>query len=546
MLIGGQAGDGIKQAGNAIARLYNRLGYWVFVYEDYPSLIRGGHNFAIIRSAPTPIQGHKDKIDVLLALNQDTIEKQKWRLQPHSLIVFDSSVVKAEGLGIPMGEIVKAKGLPPIVRNTAALAALAAALGVDFAVVEEVVRSATKRKIEENLAVAEEAYGQAAASGRRFEVPLLDNPPKPLLAGSEAIALGAVRAGMKLYIAYPMTPSSPVLHYLAARQEELGIVTVHPENEIAVVGMAQGAAYAGVRAMVGTSGGGFALMTEHVSLAGQAEIPTVVLLGQRPGPSTGMPTYTDQGDLFFAMYAGHGEFPRIVLAPGDAEECFRLAGEALNLAWKYQTPVILLADKEVLESTFSTVLDHDAVRAEEPILWDGNGDYRRYAHTDSGISPLAYPGNPSAIVKLNSYEHDESGITTEESTEVVAMRDKRLRKCAAVEADLRQRNTVAVYGNPDSDTVLVFYGSTKGPVVEVAGALGVKAVQPLYLMPLPVWDLAPHLNKAKEVISVEVNITGRLALWLDYNGLRVDESIVKYDGRPFAVDELEQRVKEVL
>ena len=546
VLIGGQAGDGIKQAGNAIARLFNRMGYWIFVYEDYPSLIRGGHNFAVVRAAPDRILGHNDKIDVLVALNQDTVEKHTWRLEEQSMVVFDSDAVKADGLGLAMGQMVKSKGLPPIVRNTAALGALGAVFGLELATVEEVVRSATRRQVEENLQIAREAYAEAGRLGHRFEVPRLENAPKPLLNGNEAMALGAVKAGMTLYVAYPMTPSSPLLHYLAANAERLNITTIHPESEIAVIGMAQGAAYAGVRTMLGTSGGGFALMVEHLSLAGQAEIPTVIMLGQRPGPSTGMPTYTDQTDLFFAMYAGHGEFARAVMAPGDAEEAFYLAGEAMNLAWKFQMPVILLGDKELCESTFSTVLDESKVGIEEAVLWDGEGEYERYKRTETGVSPLAFPGDERATVKLNSYEHDAKGITTEESPVVIEAREQRLRKCKAVEAEVRTKESVHTYGNEASETVLVTWGSTKGPVVEVAHRLGLKVVQPLYLMPLPVWELERQLGKARRIIGVEVNSTARLCTWLRFHGLPVDETILKYDGRPFAVDELEERVKGVL
>jgi 2-oxoglutarate ferredoxin oxidoreductase subunit alpha len=560
VLIGGQAGDGIKQAGNAIARLFNRLGYWIFVYEDYPSLIRGGHNFAVIRAAPQRIIAHKDKVDVLIALNQDTIAQHTRRLSPDSLVIFDSSAVKAQGLAVPMGEMVKSKNLPPIVRNTAALAVLGAVTGADFSIVEDVIRSATKRSVEENIAVAKEAYAQAGGEHNHLHVPVLDNPPKPLLNGNEAIALGAVKGGMRLHVAYPMTPSSPILHYLAAQADRLNITTIHPESEIAVIGIAQGAAYAGVRSMVATSGGGFALMVEHFSLAGQAEIPTVVVLGQRPGPSTGLPTYTDQADLFFALYAGHGEFPRVVVAPGDAEQAFELTAEAMNLAWKFQSPVILLSDKELGESTFSTVLDENVAAVKEPPLWDGGGEYKRYALTDDGVSPLAFPGDPRATVKSNSYEHDEMGITTEESPLVIQAREKRLRKGRAIEAEIRNREAVRTYGNPESDIVLVTWGSTKGPVVEVAENLGLKVVQPLYLQPLPVWELEKPLGTPRppgdpaarpyepprKVIAVEVNSTGRLCTWLRYHGHRVDESILKYDGRPFAVDELEEKVKGVL
>lgn len=546
VLIGGQAGDGIRQASDAISRLFNRLGYWAFAYEDYGSLIRGGHDFAIIRASPKKILAHKDRVDVVVALNQDSIEKHRWRLNAKSLMIFDSAKVKADGLGLPLSDIVAERKLPPIVRNTAALGALASVFGVDFKVVEDVIRRSLRRSVEENVEVATKAYEMAGSHGGTFRIPILGNPPKPLLSGNEAIALGAIRGGLKLYVAYPMTPSSSILHYLAANAEALKISTVHPENEIAVIGMAEGAAYAGVRAMVGTSGGGFALMVEHLSLSGQAEIPIVIYLGQRPAPSTGVPTYTAQGDLFFSMFAGHGEFARIVIAPGDAEQAFRLTSEAMNLAWKFQAPVILLCDKHLSESTCSTEIDEALAVVEEAKLWTGGGEYKRYSFTDDGVSPLAFPGTRGANVKSDSYEHDEYGVTTEKAELIARGHDKRMRKVKAIEEELRARNTVMAYGNAGSDTAIVTWGSTKGAAVEVAEERGLLAVQPLYLHPLPTWEIGKHLQGARRVVCVEVNAKGQLGTWLRYHGFRVDRSVLKYDGRPFTVDELGARIEEVI
>ncbi len=544
LLIGGAAGDGIKQAGNAMARFFNRLGYYAFVYEDYQSLIRGGHNFAIIRASERKILCHKDKIDVLIALNQETVEKHGWRLKENGLILFDSDCVSSKGLGIPMNEIAKENGLPLIVRNVISLGALAGVLGADFAVVEDVVKTTITKRTEENLQAAKAGYERAKQSGAKISFEKLEKPPAPLLTGNEAIALGLVKGGMKLYVAYPMTPASSILHYLAAHSDELKIRTVHPETEIAVIGMVQGAAFAGIRAACGTSGGGFALMVEHLSLAGQAELPCVIVLSQRPAPATGVPTYTAQGDLFFAMFAGHGEFARAVVAPGDGEEAFYLSAEAMNLAWKFQIPVIVLADKHLSESTFVAEIDEN-VPLEVPKLWDGEGDYKRYAQTEDGVSPLAFPGNAKAVVKTNSYEHDEYGITTEQAELVAKGHEKRIRKAKALEEYLKTKETVKTYGNEESDTALVFWGSTKGAAKEVAEDLGIFGVQPLYLKPLPTWELT-KLLEGKRIIVAETNATGQLASWLQWHGINVSERILKYNARPFAVDELEERVKSLL
>lgn len=546
VFVGGQAGDGIRQAASSIARVLNRLGYWIFVYEDYQSLIRGGRTFSIVRGSSKRVLAHTDRVDVLIALNQDAINDHQWRLKEKSIILFDLDVAKAEGLGLPLTRMAKKRNLPPIVRNTAALGAMASIFGVDFSVVEEVIRMATRRSVEENVSIASEAYNLSEDHRAAFPVSPISNSPRPLLSGNEAVGLGAVKAGMKLYVAYPMTPSSSILHYLAENEQKMHIRTLQPENEIAVIGMAEGAAYAGVRTMVGTSGGGFSLMVEHLSLAGQAEIPIVVLLGQRPGPAIGLPTYHAQGDLFFSMFAGHGEFPRIVIAPGDAEEAFYLSAEALNAAWEFQVPVILLSDHQIAESTFSVEIDEEAIGIKPPMLWDGRSQYKRYSLKDNGISPLAFPGTKGATVKSNSYEHDEYGITTEDPDLTRTGSEKRLRKMEAIEAELKGRRTVKTFGNLDSETAVVTWGSTKGPLVEVCEDLDLLLVQPTYLCPLPVWELRELLLKAKAIVGVEANSTGQLINWLDYHGIKVHHSILKYDGRPFSVEEADKRIKEVI
>jgi len=324
------------------------------------------------------------------------------------------------------------------------------------------------------------------------------------------------------------------------------VVTVHPESEIGVALMALGAAYAGARTMVGTSGGGFALMTEALSLAGQGELPMVIVESQRPGPSTGVPTYTMQGDLAFVVHAGHGEILRVVLAPGDADEAFYTAGLAMNLAWKFQIPTLVLTDKHLSESIFSFEADLDKVKPEKPLLWNNQGEYKRYIDTQNGISPLAFPGNPSAIVKATSYEHDENGIATEEPEVISRMQRKRLRKRKALEDELEKYERVKVYGNPDSKTALLCWGSTKGACIEVAEALDLKVVQPLILEPLPVNALKKTLSGVDKIIDVEVNATGQLAKLISGHGFCIDDMILRFDGRPFTVDVLLDNVKEVL
>jgi len=544
ILVGGKAGDGIRQAGQVIARLLNRMGYRIFFYDDYPSLIRGGHNFSIIRAAEKRIVAHKETVDVIVALNQDAVEKHKHRLNTGGIILYDSKKANAEGLGFDFMEIVKKFDGKPIMRNTAAIGALTGVLNIEWSVLEKVIMDAVEKDVGLNLKIARHAYDRVENPSK--SVPKLDQKPLPLVSGNEAIALGAVKAGLNMYIAYPMTPASAILHYLAAHENELGVVTVHPESEIGVALMALGAAYAGARTMVGTSGGGFALMTEALSLAGQGELPMVIVESQRPGPSTGVPTYTMQGDLAFVVHAGHGEILRVVLAPGDADEAFYTAGLAMNLAWKFQIPTLVLTDKHLSESIFSFEADLDKVKPEKPLLWNNQGEYKRYIDTQNGISPLAFPGNPSAIVKATSYEHDENGIATEEPEVISRMQRKRLRKRKALEDELEKYERVNVYGNPDSKTALLCWGSTKGACIEVAEALDLKVVQPLILEPLPVNALKKALSGVDKIIDVEVNATGQLAKLISGHGFCIDDMILRFDGRPFTVDVLLDNVKEVL
>ncbi len=528
ILVGGEAGDGIKQSGVIIAKIFNELGYYVFVYDDYQSLVRGGHNFSIVRVSDKRVHTHKDHVDLIVAFNQDTIEKHAWR---GGEIIYDSDKVKAQGVGIPALSWAKEKG-SKLLRNSVFIGAICKYAGVDLEVGKEIVKKSFHKMIEENLEALEFGYNSVEKKHDFKKI----GEPREVMTGNEALARGAAAAGMKLYIAYPMTPASSILHYLAKHGKDLGVVAVQEENEIAVANMAVGACFAGVRTMVGTSGGGLALMTETISLCSMSETPVVFVNSQRTGPSTGVPTYTMQADLKFVLNAGHGDVNRIVIAPVDAEEAYEFAGKLMNLAWKYQVPGFLLVDKHISESTFSVEIPE--VKEEKPKLWNGEGEYMRYKITGDGISPLAFPGEVSTA-KGSSYEHDEKGITVEEPEAVKRMQEKRLRKMEVLKEELKNWETVKVYGNPDSEVTLLTWGSTKGVCIEVAQELGLKVVQPVFLEPMPKWELEKHLKG--RVIAVEVNATGQLA---DILGIK--ERILKYDGRPFTPEELKKKLEEVL
>ncbi|HMA05547.1 MAG TPA: 2-oxoacid:acceptor oxidoreductase subunit alpha [Methanomicrobiales archaeon] len=548
ILIGGKAGEGLNKAGIIIARIMNGLGYRVFMYYDYPSLIRGGHNFSIIRAAPHRIYSHRTGIGFILAMNRETLDLHAHRRSAGTVAVFNSDTVKAEGTGIPLSQIAKEEGAPDIARNTGIVAGFCGVAGIPREVLEGVIRREIPRGLEQNLAIARRAYAAVEASPSAAIAPV-PRPEKPLpfFTGNEAAGLGLLAGGLQAYVAYPMTPTSNLLHFMAGLPADLGLTVVHPENEIGVMLMALGFAFAGRRVAVGTSGGGFCLMNEGFSLSGMAEIPVVVFLGQRPGPSTGLPTYSCQTELHFAANAGQGEFIRFIVAPGDLEETYYWAQAALSLSWRYQIPSIVLYDKNLAEHGYN--FDADSVPPIPelpPVAWDGKSPYRRYAITDSGVSPLAFPPAKDAVVKVNSYAHDEDGITTEEPGMVTRIQEKLLRKGEGLARDLAGMPAVTVTGAKAAPDTLLTWGSTAGPCREVGDSLGLRVVQPVVLNPFPGDRVRDALEGARRIIAVEENATGQLERLIAGHLIRIDGRIRKYDGRPFALDELEARVREVL
>ncbi len=546
VLIGGKAGEGINTAGLSIARLFSRLGYRTYMYFDYPSLIRGGHNFAIIRASERPIGAHRTPVDVLLAFDQNSIDNHRQRVHSGTTVVYDASqVVRGEGYGLPLDAIVREEDAPPITGNSAMLGALARVAGISRDILGDILRESVPAKhLEANLRVAKRGYDGVEGV---FAVEPLDAPPLPIMTGNEVAGLGLVHGGLESYVAYPMTPTSNLLHFLAGQAEDLSIKVLHPENEMSVILMALGLAYAGEKAAVGTSGGGFCLMTEGLSFAGMAEIPVTIVMGQRPGPSTGMPTYTAQTDLPFVLSAGQGEFPRFVVAPGDLEEAYTWSSTALMLSWKYQVPSIILTDKTLAEGGYSFDVENVTPHPDlEPLLWDGAGEYRRYARTEGGVSPLAFPGREGAVVRVSSYAHDEAGFTTEEAGAVTALLEKRLAKGESLKAELAVYPTVKTYGARNAGATIVCWGSEKWACIEAAERFGVRVVQPLVLAPFPARAWKEAMIGAGKVVCVENNATGQLARLLRQQGFDPGRPVLKYDGRPFAVDELEARLQEVL
>ena len=526
VLIGGEAGEGIKEAANLLAKVLVNIGYSVFTYHDYPSLIKGGHNFSIVRFSNEPVGAPVKKVDYIVALDSKSLNLHRENAKESTKWIVDSEL--PGDIRLPFRKM--AKGVK---RSSAILGALLKAFRI-----EEEQGLAVLRELpdyEENEKIFLEAY----RLGREVEeIVEVEGIKGDYISGSEGIALGAVDGGLDIYIAYPMTPASPVLHFLASHKKELGIKVIQPENEIGVINMVLGAAYAGGRAMTGTSGGGFALMTETLSLAGMSETPVVIYEAQRGAPSTGVPTYTEQADLLFVLFAGHGDFPRIVLAPSDARECYLFSRKAMNLAWKFQTPVILLSSKNVAESFFTQEIERERV-VEEPELWRGEGEYRRYKITENGISPLAFPGTKGAVVKANSYEHDEFGITTEEPEKINRMKEKRERKRRAIEEFVRgDGEAVSTGGDLNSKRVLITWGENWGVCCEVGEELGFKAVKPNYLEPFPSERLREEIKGAEETVVVELSVSGQFERLLKLHGIKADRSFRKYDTRPIFKEEL--------
>jgi 2-oxoglutarate ferredoxin oxidoreductase subunit alpha len=544
VLIGGKAGDGINSAGILVAQLLNQIGYTIYMYFDYPSLIRGGHNFAIIRGSEQNIGTCSNTLDFVLALNRETIEKHRDKKTNNTVIIFNADMVKSAGQGIFVNDILAAENAPAIMGNSAIIGGFAKAAGIGWDSVEAVFNTHIPKGVELNLKVARKAYDQLETVR---PISRVQNPPRPLLTGNEAIGLGMVKGGLDAYVSYPMTPSSSLLHFLAEHQEKFGITVVHPENEIAVILMSLGFAYAGKRSAVGTSGGGFCLMTEGLSLAGMAELPIVLVVSQRTGPSTGLPTYTGQSDLQFIRYAGQGEYPRLVVAPGDVQESLFWSEIAMNMAWKFQIPAFILVDKTLSEGTYSVDPDaiSDVLREESP-AWQGTAPYLRYADVPSGISPLAFPGMKDAVIKVNGYMHDEAGITTEDAALTIQMTDKRLRKWEGLSEEIERYPCVNVSGKPDASTALLCWGSTKGVCNEIALRLGLRVIQPIVLQPFPAIQVKKAMGGVKRVIAIEENATGQLATLAAQHGIVADDRFLWYDGRPISPEDLLEKVEEVV
>ncbi|MDB6017137.1 MAG: pyruvate ferredoxin oxidoreductase, alpha chain [Pedosphaera sp.] len=575
--IGGEAGQGIATPGDILARIFARRGLNLNAYNAYQSLIRGGHTFLTIRVSDGPVRSMGDKLDVLIPLNQDTMDRHLRLLTAGACVLFDSDKIKpgipASGVQVCPLPIKQLTAGNKLAANTVAIAATLQMLGVEFKALEDALTRIFKRKgdavVAENVGFAQSGYDYAAANFKAFpfKAPNLGKG-HAVLTGNMALALGGIAAGVKFYAAYPMSPSTGVLMYMASHARQLGIMVRQVEDEIGVMNMVIGAAQTGCRSMCATSGGGFALMTEAIGMAGMIETPVVCVDVQRAGPATGVPTKTEQGDLWQVLGAAQGDFPRIIVAPTDQLDAFRTIPELFNLCDKYQCPGLVLTDLLISEGTasiptkdldFKVKIDRGEVifpngPVANPFGGANDNTYLRYKNTESGISPRAVPGVPGHIHVAATDEHDEDGtLISDEFTNPTKRRimvEKRGRKMETVLAQIAPPTFV---GPENAPVTLVGWGSTEGVIREAVEKLaaeeGIVANQIAvkWIVPFHADEITHLLTRSKRIIIIENNFSGQFARYLrSETGIAAHGHIRKYDGEPFMPHHIVNAVKDQL
>jgi len=551
IVIGGEAGQGLVTVGQLLSRSLVRGGYFIVVTQTYESRIRGGHNTFAIRVSSREVLAPQEGIDLLVALSAETVELHRGEMTSRGLIVVGEDMDVGDGPSIMR---VPLKGFAPErFSNIAALGVVGALVGVDGGLLERtVVESFGKRgekAAEENLRALRAGFEWCEAQGARFaRLAAVSGAPRRLaMSGNEAIALGAMSAGLKFYSFYPMSPSTPIALVLSGEAGRMGLVVEQAEDEIAAINMAIGASFAGAPSMVATSGGGFALMVEGVSLAGMTETPLVVVVAQRPGPATGLPTRTEQADLEFVLHAGHGEFPRAIFAPGTVEECFHLTRRAFELAERYQGPMFVLTDQFLADSYRAVEpFDVGALASVRPGAGAVEGPYLRYAITESGVSPRLLPGMSEHLVVVDSDEHHETGHITEDLSVRGRMVEKRLRKGEGMRGEVVPPEAK---GPEKPELLLVSWGSSKGAVEEAASRMRAEGRKVATLHFSQVWPLVgeqfmARLEEAGEAVCVEGNAVGQLArLIRRETGFVFHRRLSRYDGLPFTPEEILRQLK---
>lgn len=548
LIVGGEAGQGMDTFASLFEKAIKRCGYNVYAYSDYMSRIRGGHNFFNIRFSTENILAIKDNIDILFALNEETVQIHKDKVKETGIIIADEAVAKEDNsiIHLKLSEIAK-KLNNKRVANTVGLGAILNYFGVPMDIAAKIIKEEFKEEIADvNLKALEEGYKLLDA---KYNLQIREDD-KILINGNEAVGLGAIAAGCKFYCGYPMTPSTSLLTYISSKSNEMGIVVDQVEDEIAALNMALGASYAGVRAMTASSGGGFALMVEALSFAGILEVPIVIVNAQRVGPATGMATRTEQSDLRFVIHAGHGEFPRMVIALRDPEDALYQTARAFNIADKYQIPVIILTDLYLADySKTIKPFDYNRISIKRYIDREVKGKYKKYEITDSGISKRIIPGKiEGQIVIGDSHEHDEYGHITEDPDLRTEMVLKRMRKLEGLKEELEEPWLI---GDKEPEYLIVCWGSTYGAVKEAVDRLNEEGISVGALVfgdiwPFPTKQLMNIGEKAKAIIDVEQNATAQLdSIIREETPFEADYKILKFNGRPFNGDEVYNRIKSI-
>ena len=541
ILVGGKAGHGTAVTSHFIGKVFCSLGYYVFNYRDYPSLIRGGHNFNVLKISDKPIFSHDNKYDFIIALDQDTIDLHQDNLKPEGFVLGEEGLEGEKVINLSIKSILEKLDAPAIMENNILLGWVFKYFGVDknilFDKMAEKFKGNTldliKKSIDEGYELSEEKESIKSIGS-----------PKYFISGNQGVSVGALNAGIDAYIAYPMTPATAVLHYLAGKQIDHNLLVLQPENEIGVVNAAMGSAFTGAKTMVGTSSGGLALMSETLSMTGISEVPLVAYLSQRTGPASGVPTYTAQSDLKMAVNIGHGEFPRIVVAPGDAREAIIRTQEAFYLALKYRTLSVVMTDKHVAESDYSfDDLEGSNLDTQRFIESNISDDYKSYKITDNGISPVLVPGQ-GPVVRASSYEHNEYGNTIEDAETTKKMNDKRVKKGKHLKDEVDKLNPVSVYG--EGENLIIGWGSTKGAILDSLPSLeNYRFLQISYISPFPKEIVKEEIEKSKKIVLVENNVTGLLGdIIAEQTGHIIEDKILRYDARPFVPSDIINKINK--
>lgn len=550
ILIGGSAGQGIDTVGLILEKILQRSGYHIFSNKDYMSRVRGGNNFVQIRFSQQEVTTHCNEIDAMIALNDEVVNFHINNLKEDGVIIGDKSINCHDYrfTPYPLAEIADSVNNKRAF-NIVALGSIMKSFNLDISNVENILIEVFKDKYKSNWEAFTEGYNLT----KPFKnIKKGDGKDTILINGNQAIGLGAIAGGVSFYSAYPMTPSTGIINYIAEKSRETKIIYEQAEDEIAAINMALGASYAGLRAMTGSSGGGLSLMTESLGLVGMMETPLVVVNVQRPGPATGLPTRTEQGDLNFMISASHGEIPRMIISLKNPEDAFYQTIRALNLADKYQLLVILLSDQFLADSNrtfkpfdFSEIKINRHLATSDDITDD---IYKRYKLTKNGISPRLIPGQmKDQIVITDSDEHDEYGHIAESAEVRTAMVEKRMKKLDFLKQELIEPD---YYGVNKIDYLLLGWGSTEGAIIEAVQMLNDQDISAGALVfgdiyPLPTKELIKHTKNTKNIINVEQNFTGQLAkLVRQETGIKCNHNILKYDGRQITAQEIVNQLKE--